>query len=78
MFYFSIFIYIIASEKTPGFSYGDESERRTGEGFNPLASPTTISKNRLQTYIRMVKYVQASLTRLKSENQAVGPVNSSN
>jgi hypothetical protein len=28
--------YILASEKTPNFSYGDDSERRTREGVNPL------------------------------------------
>ncbi|SEN08983.1 hypothetical protein [Lihuaxuella thermophila] len=33
--------YIFASEKTPGFSYGDESERQAREGWiSPLPSLT--------------------------------------
>jgi hypothetical protein len=49
----SLPVYIIASEKILGFSYGDESERWTGEGFNSLASPTTIKK---QLFLNACKF----------------------
>jgi hypothetical protein len=36
--------YRLASEKTPNFSYGDDSERRTREGVNPLAARRVFRK----------------------------------